>query len=310
MPRVWGGDSLRQLYRREFPADLGPVGESWELSDRPEAASRVDGGPWHGRGLHELWQQHRASVFGSRLLDHPATRFPLLLKILDASQPLSLQVHPPAAMAAAHGGEPKDECWYVAHAEPDAIIWAGVKPGVDATRFSAALANGGVTKLVHTLEPCAGQFFNLPSGRLHALGAGLVVFEIQQNSDTTYRVFDWNRVGPDGRPRELHIEQSLRSIDFNDLQPAMVTPGPGAQLSNSDHFRVSLQTDPRSLSQPRQEAVVLALVAGGLQAGDSSGNNSLTMRPGDFVLLPAAAERLPWHSPDPSTRWLEIRIGN
>ena len=311
MPRVWGGDALRQRYQREVPTDQGPIGESWEMSDRPEAGSRVRGGPWHGRTLHELWRHHRAQVFGHPMLDHPADRFPLLLKILDARQPLSVQVHPPAAVAGRLNGEPKDECWYVAHAEPGATIWAGLRRGVDRPRFEAALANGGISDLVHTLQPQAGQSLALPSGRVHALGAGLVVFEVQQNSDTTYRVFDWDRPGLDGRPRPLHIEPSLLSIDFDDIEPELAVPRPGDSLVRSPHFRVTLQNQPAALGQPRREAVIVALTEGQLLArscGDS--DETLTLHPGDFILLPATGAPLQWSSGTPLTRWLEIRPGD
>src|ERR1039458_7173750 len=149
-------------------------------------------------------------------------RFPLLCKILDAREKLSLQVHPPANKAKKLKGEPKTEMWFITDAAPDASLYVGLKCGVTRTEFEKKISDGSVADCFHRIPVRAGDAMFLPSGRVHAIGAGLVIFEIQQNSDTTYRVFDWNRVGLDGKPRELHVAQSLASIDFNDFEPALV----------------------------------------------------------------------------------------
>src|SRR5450755_101752 len=148
--------------------------------------------------------------------------FPLLSKNPDAREKLSLQVHPPANKAAALGGEPKTEMWHIAEAAPGAELYAGLKRGVTRAAFEKKIQTGGVAECFHRLPVRVGDTMFLPSGRVHAIGDGLVIFEIQQNSDTTYRVFDWNRVDLDGKPRELHIAQSLASIDFNDFEPKLV----------------------------------------------------------------------------------------
>ena len=151
--------------------------------------------------------------------------FPLLVKILDAQDKLSLQVHPPPAKAKELGGEPKSEMWYFAETTPEADIFAGSKRGVTRDEFERKTGDGTVAECFHHLVVKPGDVMFLPSGRVHALGAGSVLFEIQQNSDTTYRVFDWNRVGLDGKPRDLHIPQSLASIDFNDFEAALARGG-------------------------------------------------------------------------------------
>src|SRR5208283_4935377 len=148
-------------------------------------------------------------------------RFPLLCKILDAREKLSLQVHPPASRAAELGGDPKTEMWYIADAAPDAELYAGFKRGVTRAQFEKKIRTGDVAGCFHRIKVRKGDAMFLPSGRVHAIGAGLVIFEIQQNSDTTYRVFDWNRTGLDGQSRELHVAQSIASIDFNDFEPAL-----------------------------------------------------------------------------------------
>ncbi|HEX4644994.1 MAG TPA: type I phosphomannose isomerase catalytic subunit, partial [Verrucomicrobiae bacterium] len=149
-------------------------------------------------------------------------RFPLLVKILDAREKLSVKVHPPPAVAKKLGGEPKTELWYITDATPGAEIFVGLKRKTTREEFERKIVDGTVADCIHGVAVQAGDVMFLPSGRVHAFGAGIVLFEIQQNSDTTYRVFDWNRVGLDGRPRELHVPQSLASIDFNDFEPPLI----------------------------------------------------------------------------------------
>ena len=166
-------------------------------------------------------EHHAAEVLGSA---KPAAegRFPLLCKILDAREKLSLQVHPPAGKAAELKGEPKTEMWYIADAAPGASLYVGLKHGVTRAEFERKIVDGTVAECFHHIPVHAGDTMFLPSGRVHAIGDGLVIFEIQQNSDSTYRVFDWNRVGLDGKPRELHVAESLASIDFDDFEPKLV----------------------------------------------------------------------------------------
>ena len=167
--------------------------------------------------------EHRREVLGSA---PPARegRFPLLCKILDAREKLSLQVHPPAR--ARHLGDPKTEMWYIAAAAPEAELFVGLKAGITPEAFAEAVRHGMVDACFHRIAVTAGDAMFLPSGRVHAIGAGLVIFEIQQNSDTTFRVHDWNRVGLDGKPRELHVTQSLESIDFADVEPLLIEATP------------------------------------------------------------------------------------
>ncbi len=217
--RVWGGNRLAKLFGRPVPENR-PIGESWEISDRPDAESRIRNGPLQGQTLRWLMQEAGEQLMGRPI--QTGERFPWLGKLLDARDDLSLQVHPPAHLAAALGGEPKTEMWYVAWAAPGARLYAGLKVGVDQPTFVQALDAGTVAECFHQLPVQAGDVLFLPSGRVHALGKGIVIFEIQQNSDTTYRVFDWNRVGLDGRPRPLHREAALVSIDFEDHTPRLV----------------------------------------------------------------------------------------
>ena len=303
--RVWGGRRLETLLHRSLP-DGQPYGESWELCDREEAQSVLAEGPLADMSLHELWGQRRAEIFGARFLDHPAKRFPILLKILDCSDTLSVQVHPPAHVAPILNGEPKTEMWFVAHAEPGARIYAGLKHGVDRARFEQALEAGEVEQVIHAMTPRRGEFMFVESGRLHALGAGLLVYEIQQNSDTTYRVFDWNRVGLDGQLRALHVEQSLRCINFDDFEPQLKAPSADGALVRSDHFDTRWTRmgagERRELSRAG-EFVCLAVTKGIVRVGDAP------VKVGEFVLAPAnmpAEQR--WLSANEEAEVLEIRL--
>ena len=216
--RVWGGRNLERLYQKALPPGV-PIGESWEITDRPEAASVIANGPLAGKDLRWLMEHHAKELLGPARSHNG--RFPLLIKLLDAEEKLSLQVHPPAHVAARLGGEPKTEMWYIADARAGAELYAGLRRGVTRAEFERRINDGTVADCFHRLPVKPGDVMFLPSGRVHAIGAGLVLFEIQQNSDTTFRVFDWNRPGLDGQPRELHVEQSLQCIDFNDFEPSL-----------------------------------------------------------------------------------------
>src|SRR3954469_15692184 len=217
--RVWGGRQLQVLYDKRLPANV-PIGESWEICDRPDEVSVIDNGPLAGKDLHFLVKEFGSKLFGQAAPNK--SRFPLLIKILDSRDRLSLQVHPPASKARVLGGEPKTEFWYIAEAAPGAELYVGLKRGCTRQQFIERMEQGTVEECFHRVPGRAGDAMFLPSGRAHALAAGMVIFEIQQNSDTTYRVFDWNRLGLDGKPRDLHIQESLASIDFNDFEPSLV----------------------------------------------------------------------------------------
>lgn len=269
-PRVWGGRGLAKHLGRQLPDEHTPYGESWELVDRPEAQS-VD--VVSGLTLRQLLSRHAEHILGPGA--DPNQPFPILVKWLDCQQRLSLQVHPPASVAAALGGEPKTECWYIAAASPEASLIVGLKHGTDRAQFEQAMAEQQLEPLLHRFPVHAGQSMLLESGRLHAIDGGNLILEIQQNSDTTYRVYDWGRVGLDGQPRALHIDESLASIDFADFEPSP-TPAsdqPGVTtLADSALFRLQrwrLQ-DSQTLPNPeRRQAHIVSVVEGVLHEGHS-----------------------------------------
>lgn len=209
---IWGGRRLGTLLGKPIgPGD--DYAESWEICDRVADQSIVDGGPLAGATLGGLVSQRGRELLGRH---HPQARFPLLLKFLDATRTLSVQVHPDDARAAQLTPPDlgKTEAWVVLAAQPGSTIYAGLKPGVDQEALAEAIRRGTCEEMLHRFQPEPGDCVFLQAGTVHALGEGLLVAEIQQSSDTTYRLFDWNRLGPDGRPRQLHVEQGLEAIDY------------------------------------------------------------------------------------------------
>lgn len=214
MERVWGGTMISEVFDRQLPDHEAPIGESWELVDRPEVKSVVSEGELAGKTLHDL-----VAVYGSRLIGGKGghcKEFPLLIKLIDAGERLSLQVHPDenACRQIGEGAEPKTEMWYVVSHRPGAKIFAGLDRSATKVQLMDLLETPDVENLMQVYRSQPGDAYYITSGTLHAIGAGNLILEIQQNSDTTYRVNDWGRLGTDGKPRTLHKEQGLKSINF------------------------------------------------------------------------------------------------
>jgi mannose-6-phosphate isomerase len=286
MTRVWGGRELERVYGRQLPEADTPYGESWEIVDRENEQSVVDEGPLAGTSLHELWMRRREEIFGVGYESH--ARFPVLIKILDARDDLSIQVHPRAGESTPDA-EPKTEMWFIADCEPGAKLYAGLKRGVTRAAFERALADGSVADCVHAIEPRPGDSIFIPSGRLHAIGAGFLIHEIQQNSDTTYRVFDWNRAGLDGKPRQLHIDESMANTDFDDIEPGLDAPHDGL-LAECPWFRTERKrlAAGGTLANPDPEKFSIVMVIDGALAG--AGGRRFGK--GGTLLLPRGSEPL------------------
>lgn len=222
---MWGGRRLADLFGRDLPE--GVVAESWEVSGHASEPSLVDRGPLAGRDLPVLVAEYGVSLVGARGRE-AAERgvFPLLVKLLDATHALSVQVHPDNEYAAAHNlDEPgKTEMWYVLHAEQGACIIHGLRAGIDRAALRRAVSRGTVPDCLNRVPVEAGDAILVPAGTVHGILSGIVLVEIQQCSDTTYRIHDWDRSGPDGRPRQLHIERALEVIDFAGAGPVSVAP--------------------------------------------------------------------------------------
>lgn len=297
---IWGGHRLRTLLGK--PTGPDAAAESWEVCDHGPQQSVVRFGPLAGTTLHELLRSRPAELLGPGNLpvraslgpEDPRGRFPLLVKFLDAARTLSVQVHPNDRQAAAL--DPPDlgktEAWVVLAANPGSLIYAGLRPGTDRRTLAAAVARGRCEEHLHRFEPAVGDCVFLPAGTVHALGSGLLVAEVQQASNTTFRLFDWNRLGADGRPRPLHVEQALAVIDYDRGPVGPQQPRPTdregvARLVECDKFLL----DRWQLSSPRQiggdERCHLLVVLQGVVgvSGDPSGG---PLCPGATILLPAA----------------------
>jgi mannose-6-phosphate isomerase len=287
---LWGGRRLAR-WRPALPA--GPIGESWELADHPAGMSVVAGGPLAGASLRDLVARFGAALVGDGFTGGP---FPLMVKLIDATERLSVQVHPGDALArslgvADHG---KTECWLVL--EDGGDLFVGARPGVDRPAFERALASGAVEATLVRHEARAGDCFFLAAGTVHALGAGCLVYELQQPSDVTFRVHDWNRVGADGKPRPLHVEEALATIDFARQGAGPRRPGwhdeRGARrrtLVDCPYFRLDeLELAAGETSLPLQGAcAVLTALAGSGRAHTPGGAAALAA--GQTQLIPAAA---------------------
>jgi len=279
----------------------GITAESWEISGHPNAATVVDNGALRGQSLPEVLAKMGELLVGTRAkwaLERD--KFPLLIKLLDANQNLSVQVHPNDEYGLAHEGElGKTEMWYVLHAEPGAQLIFGLKANVTATKFRQAIADNSLENLLHYLPVKAGDAIFVAAGSVHALMQGTVVAEVQQNSDVTYRVYDWGRVGADGAPRPLHIEQALQVINFNQVEPQaympqIVSQGDGvmrAEISRCDYFvveKVEMDAGARFEGETNGQSLeIWGTVAGESDLSTPQGDvsNLPTIR---FCLVPAA----------------------
>lgn len=218
---IWGGSRIPSAFNRDLPP--GIYAESWELSDRPEGMGTFANGPLQGLSL-----ANALATRGQSILGHAAggSALPLLVKLIDARERLSIQVHPDNPAAASGLGEAKTEAWHILAAEAGSKVYAGLNPGVTRDAFLDALRNNRLEACLNAVPVKAGDTIFIPGGRVHAIGEGLLLLEVQQNSNTTYRVYDWGRVGHDGKPRELHIEQALNVIRWHDSAPVKTTPQP------------------------------------------------------------------------------------
>jgi mannose-6-phosphate isomerase len=291
---LWGGRRLPDLLRRPAPS-ADPIGEAWVLSDVDGSLSVVADGPLAGRTLRQVIAADPAGVFGRRV--PPDGRFPLLLKFLDAKMELSVQVHPNDEQAVRLKGPDfrgKTEAWVILDADPaTSVMYAGLRAGVTADRFRAAMAAGAAPEALHAFTPKAGDCVFLEAGTVHAIGADTLLFEVQQTSDITYRLYDWGRVdAKTGRPRDLHVEAGLACTDFARGPVHPVTPeaeGGRERLVGCRYFSLHRTTTDRRFTVGRagECRVVVVLDADGRSEIEWDEDvNAITT--GDVLLLPAA----------------------
>lgn len=307
---IWGGRRLESVLGKQ----LGPgddYAESWEICDHGQDQSVVDAGPLAGWTLADLVRRRGADVLARH---HPQPNFPLLFKFLDARQTLSVQVHPDDAQAALQTPPDlgKTEAWVVLAADPGSLIYAGLKRGFDRPALARELARGTCDLCLHRIEPRVGDCIFLPAGVVHAIGQGLVVAEIQQASDTTFRLFDWNRAGADGKPRPLHIEQAMAVIDFDHGPVAVSRPMP----TDRDEVRRLVSCDKFILDEidvhggatvgGDERCHILALVGG--EASVQGDPDPTPRKAGATWLVPAAVGAVQVHAHRAGTKLLDAYL--
>lgn len=300
-PQVWGSRRLESLFDRRLPAQA-KIGEAWEISAHPHHVSAVADGPLAGNLLTDLHRQRGAELYGTSRA--AGDRFPLLVKLLDCDRLLSVQVHPDDQRAAAMLGNEKGktEAWVVMDVGPEGRIYAGLKSGVDRAEFERRLAANEVETCLHSFVPRVGDCIYLRAGTVHAVGGGVVLAEVQQSSDATFRLHDWNRLGDDGKPRQLHIEQSLACIDFaaGPVSPAAGRPladlpfgNSGEALVESPYFRLERYQLKGRLLNPHEGRMAIWMVLEG--DAELFGDEGVrTFVRGDTVLMPAASGPVAW----------------
>jgi len=285
--RIWGGRTLETVFSRKLPPGK-KIGESWELADLPNDKSVIANGELAGRTLAAAIRTYPEQITGDADYSGP---FPLLIKLLDAHDLLSVQVHPDPQTCSRMGkGEPKTECWYIISAEPDAFIYKGLKKGAAKKQFVEALENGTVADMLAKTPVEAGQCHFLPAGTPHSIGAGLLIAEIQTPSDTTYRLFDFNRVDAADKARELHIEEALESIRFEASADELAVTTVG-RLVACEYFTIDkghqLENCEALLSRGIMKTLMFLSGCGAIERADGE---SVAFNVGDTLLIPAAYE--------------------
>jgi mannose-6-phosphate isomerase len=295
--RIWGGRNLERLFGKKLPAGTN-IGESWELADLPEDKSVVANGPAAGKKIAELVKEWQGDLLGNAQLD--GGEFPLFIKMLDANDILSVQVHPDYESAEKMGGSvrAKYEAWYIVDAEEDAYIYMGFKSGTTPKMVENAIARGTLATLLVKHPARKGDFFYLPGGTVHALGSGIVVAEIQTPSNTTFRLYDWNRVdAKTGQQRELHIDQSLKCVHFQDVLEDQIklpfTDDPQVEpLVCAPTFSIdkAVRNAGDSIRVQTGEPIAWVIIEGrGTLCDDEV---TVSLKPGQTVLVPAAARNV------------------
>ncbi|MDB5319664.1 MAG: Mannose-6-phosphate isomerase [Phycisphaerales bacterium] len=301
--KIWGGRKLQSVLGKPLPEGK-PIGESWELYDFPPGvvdqggqwvSSEIANGPLAGRTLHQLIEEYGPALHGNvPLLD--GRQFPILVKYLDAREDLSLQVHPTREYANAHrGSHLKTEAWYVLQNDPGAKLYRGLKPGVRREQFRSAIAGGSVLETVNAVAVKPGQCFFLPSGTVHALGEGILVAEVQTPSDTTFRIFDFDRL-ENGKPRKMHVEEAMQCIDFDKQdepeQKRAHTAGfftTVTRLVTSEFFKVEKVRFVEGVEEavPYDQPVVWMMLEGSAEVRVGGVKEPTRFGRGETVLLPA-----------------------
>lgn len=292
--KMWGGNKLEEIYDRNIPNNH--TGESWDIACHAHGMSEVSNGHLAGMTLEMMFNKHKNALLGS--VADKYDKFPLLVKIIDANKRLSLQVHPTDDYARVHENNElgKNEMWYVLWAKEGAKVTLGLKDGVDKATFAKAIRNGTVAEYINEIPVKAGDVIDIPAGLLHSIEEGIMLAEVEENSDTVYRVFDWNRMGLDGKPRELHIDKALDVIDFDAKLPKVVSEGlvdeqEGARLIHyvyNEYFAVDrLIIKGTYLDSTENDHMMIYLCVDGCVEFLWQ-ETTTSLRAGEFALIPAS----------------------
>lgn len=294
---LWGGDKI--IPYKGIVSDAKSVGESWEISGVKENESVVAEGPDAGMLLPELIKRDGAALLGKANLERFGDEFPLLIKFIDARQDLSIQVHPNDEQAwERHQSKGKTEMWYVVDADPGSSLRSGFAKQVTPEEYEASIADNTITDLLAEYDIKAGDLFFLPAGRIHSIGAGAFIAEIQQTSNITYRIYDFNRVDANGNPRELHTEQSKAVIDYSvqdDYRTHYVAENDKCtELVSCPYFTTSLYklTKPYEMELAQLDSFVILICTKGNGTITDNEGNCMTVRQGESILVPATATAL------------------
>lgn len=295
--RIWGGKRLRDVLHKDVCAGV-KAGESWELSAVPGSVSVVANGELAGRDLSGIISEYKACLLGHSVYDRFGENFPLLIKFIDAEDNLSVQVHPDDDIARKfHGGFGKTEMWYVMDSEPDAKLISGFSRKTDETDFRKCLNNGSLTELMaeHTVK--RGDTFFIPAGRIHAIGKGIMLAEIQQSSDLTYRIYDYDRVDSNGLKRELHIDLGTKALNFNDVESGYVNndndEGGFTHIVDSKYFKTNIINIPAICKRNYSDIdsfVILICVDGATVIVAEGKEYHLSY--GETILIPASVDSI------------------
>ncbi|MHC4741355.1 MAG: type I phosphomannose isomerase catalytic subunit [Planctomycetota bacterium] len=301
--RIWGGRTLERVFKRELPPDV-KIGESWEIADLPDDKSVITNGELAGQTLAQVIRSYPEQITG---IPDFKGQFPLLIKLLDANDILSVQVHPDAETCKRTGkGEPKTECWYIISARPDAFIYKGLKAGAGREQLAEAIEKGTVAEMLERVLVSPGECHYLPAGTPHSIGAGLLIAEIQTPSDTTYRLFDFNRVDDAGNARQLHTSEALESINF-DASPDELTVTTMGRLVDCEFFKIDqghlLENCEALLSPGRMKAMIFLCGSGIIE---QASGDIVAFEGGDTLLVGAAYEGVLRSKGD--TRYLTVTL--
>lgn len=293
---VWGGEKIAPF--KGIETEQHNIGESWELSGVKDNESVIANGPLAGKNIAELCEEYKGELLGEKVYAKTGAEFPLLIKFIDARDDLSIQVHPNDELAAVrhNGSKGKTEMWYVVQADKNAHLMSGLSAAITPDEYAARIADNTITEVLHDYNVEKGDIFFLPAGRIHSIGTGCFIAEIQQTSNITYRIYDFGRVGLDGKPRELHTELSKAAIDYSVLDDYKThyteKKNEENEVVSCEYFTTSLYdlSEPLTRDMSGLDSFMIVICTEGKGTLADNNGNSVDIKQGETVLLPASVK--------------------